>query len=181
MTAFRCGPMRSMRSIAASTRSRCESSPRASASSWAAASMRASSSKPNPPERWLILPRPTLGVLRHHEGMVRRVALWITATTGFSGLVYEVAWQKYLATLLGSHSEAAAAVIGLFLGGLAIGYALFGALTRRLLDRSVRNARPARLLAVYGGVEAAIGLYALAFPWLFALARAVSPHLPGSA
>ncbi len=149
--------------------------------------------------------------------MVRPLALWITAATGFSGLVYEVTWQKYLATLLGSHSEATAAVIGLFLGGLALGYALFGALTRRLTaraagpdapslaagslrgpasagtrtplgDASLRaplaaasERRPARLLVVYGGVEAAIGVYAFAFPWLFELARAVSPHLPGSA
>jgi predicted membrane-bound spermidine synthase len=107
--------------------------------------------------------------------MVRRIALWITFATGFSGLVYEVTWQKYLATLLGSHSEATAAVIGLFLGGLAVGYALFGGVTRRRLVRT----RP-RLLAVYGGIEAAIGLYALAFPWLFELAHAASPHLPGS-
>ncbi len=110
--------------------------------------------------------------------MVRPLALWITCATGFSGLVYEVTWQKYLATLLGSHSEATAAVIGLFLGGLAVGYARFGALTHRLLERAQR--RPAPLLAVYGGIEAAIGLYAFAFPWLFELARAVSPHLPGS-
>jgi spermidine synthase len=108
--------------------------------------------------------------------MVRRLALWITFATGFSGLVYEVTWQKYLATLLGSHSEATAAVIGLFLGGLAVGYALFGRATRRRLA----GATDPRLLAVYGGVEAAIGLYALAFPWLFDLAHAVSPHLPGS-
>jgi predicted membrane-bound spermidine synthase len=47
--------------------------------------------------------------------MTRALALLLTIATGFSGLVYEVAWQKYLATLLGSHSEATAAVLGLFL------------------------------------------------------------------
>ena len=64
------------------------------------------------------------------DGLVRGTALLLTMLTGFSGLVYEVAWQKYLATLLGSHSEATAAVLALFLGGLSVGYSLFGAVTR---------------------------------------------------
>jgi len=111
--------------------------------------------------------------------MARSAALALTCVTGFSGLVYEVAWQKYLATLLGSHSEATAAVLALFLGGLSVGYSLFGRLTRRL-GRRAGEGRPARLLVVYGAVEASIGLWALAFPWLFEAARAISPHLPGS-
>ncbi len=41
--------------------------------------------------------------------MLRGVALALTVLTGFSGLVYEVTWEKVLATLLGSHSEATAA------------------------------------------------------------------------
>ena len=53
---------------------------------------------------------------------VRGAAIFLTVLTGFTGLVYEVTWQKYLATLLGSHSEATAAVLGIFLGGLAVGY-----------------------------------------------------------
>jgi hypothetical protein len=68
--------------------------------------------------------------------MLRITALLLTALTGFSALVYEVSWQKYLATLLGSHSEATAAVLGLFLGGLALGYALFGRVTRRRVARA---------------------------------------------
>ncbi|MEL7451273.1 MAG: hypothetical protein AAFN78_18820 [Pseudomonadota bacterium] len=52
----------------------------------------------------------------------RRIALLLTLFTGFTGLVYEVTWQKYLATLLGSQSEATATVLGIFLGGLAVGY-----------------------------------------------------------
>ena len=71
-------------------------------------------------------------MLRAPAGVTARThdplaALLLTVLTGFSGLVYEVTWQKYLATLLGSHSEATAAVLGLFLGGLAVGYSLFGA------------------------------------------------------
>ena len=47
--------------------------------------------------------------------MTRGLALALSMLTGFSGLVYEVSWEKYLATLLGSHSEATAAVLGIFL------------------------------------------------------------------
>jgi len=63
--------------------------------------------------------------------MIRLAALLLTVLTGFAGLVYEVAWQKYLAALLGSHGEATAAVLAIFLGGLSLGYALFGRVTRR--------------------------------------------------
>ena len=48
--------------------------------------------------------------------MIRLTALLLTVVTGFTGLVYEVAWQKYLASLLGSHGEATAAVLAIFLG-----------------------------------------------------------------
>ncbi len=110
--------------------------------------------------------------------MVRAVALLLTLLTGFSGLVYEVTWQKYFATLLGSNSEATAAVLGIFLGGLSLGYAVFGAVTRRLMDRGIERGQPPRLLLVYGLVESSIGLYALAFPFLFRLAMALSVHIP---
>ena len=62
--------------------------------------------------------------------MLRSVALILTALTGFSGLVYEVSWQRYLVTLLGSDSEATATILGIYLGGLALGYRLFAWLTR---------------------------------------------------
>ncbi len=96
--------------------------------------------------------------------MVRGLALLLTLLTGFSGLVYEVTWQKYLATLLGSHSEATAAVLGLFLGGLALGYALFGHVTRRLVVGARAASRPPRLLVAYGAVEARSARPRCAFP-----------------
>jgi len=103
--------------------------------------------------------------------MIRLVALLLTVLTGFSGLVYEVAWQKYLATLLGSHGEATAAVLAIFLGGLSLGYALFGRATRWLVERSRLRSRRVRLLYFYAIVEAGIGLYALLFPSLFGRCR----------
>src|SRR5215510_7111631 len=113
--------------------------------------------------------------------MLRPFVLALTFVTGFTGLAYEVTWQKYLAILLGAHSEATASVLGLFLGGLSLGYWLFGALTRRLVARGEQAGRPAPLLLVYGGVEAGIGLYALLFAALFPAARRISALLPGHA
>ena len=112
--------------------------------------------------------------------MIRFTAILLTVVTGFSGLVYEVAWQKYLATLLGSHSEATAAVLAIYLGGLAAGYALFAAITRRLVARARQESRPARLLFVYGTAEIGIGIYALLFPALFGLAQRLSLLVPAN-
>jgi predicted membrane-bound spermidine synthase len=106
--------------------------------------------------------------------MVRLIALLLTVLTGFAGLVYEVAWQKYLAVLLGSHGEATAAVLAIFLGGLSVGYALFGRATRRVLERARRRGRGPRLLSFYARVEAGIGVYALLFPMLFGFAQKLS-------
>jgi hypothetical protein len=110
--------------------------------------------------------------------MLRWAALALTAVTGFTGLAYEVTWQRYLAILLGAHSEATAAVLGLFLGGLSLGYFALGALSRRLVARGRLRGRPARLLVVYGAVEAAIGVWCLLFPLWFPLARSASVWLP---
>jgi spermidine synthase len=107
--------------------------------------------------------------------MVRKIALALTVLTGVSGLVYQVAWQKVLASLLGSHSEATAAVLALFLGGLSLGYGLFGRVSRQVV------ARGGSLLFTYGVVESAIGVLALLFPWLFAGVRALSLGLPQGA
>ncbi|MGH7287035.1 MAG: fused MFS/spermidine synthase, partial [Myxococcota bacterium] len=110
--------------------------------------------------------------------MTRAVALLLTFLTGFSGLVYEVTWQKYLATLLGSHSEATAAVLGLFLGGLAAGYAVFGWVARLAVERASRKGHEPPLLRIYGAAEMSIGLWALAFPFLFGGVQRISFWLP---
>jgi spermidine synthase len=69
-------------------------------------------------------------------------------------------------------------VLAIFLGGLSAGYALFGRVTRALVLRGRASGRPAPLLAAYGLVEAAIGVYALLFPWLFRAAQQISLWLP---
>jgi len=109
--------------------------------------------------------------------MLRALALLLTVFTGVSGLVYEVAWQKYLSTLLGSHSEATAAVLGLYLAGLSIGYSVFGVVSKRIVERGQRSNKPPMLLFTYGVAEAAIGAYALFFPtffkWVSSLSQSV--------
>ena len=113
--------------------------------------------------------------------MIRATALILTVMTGFSGLVYEVAWQKYLATLLGSHSEATAAVLAIFLGGLSVGYWLFGVVTRRVVEKAASAGTPPRLLLVYGLLEFSIGVYVIAFPWVFGAVQALSFAIPHGA
>src|SRR5258705_63347 len=113
--------------------------------------------------------------------MSRAVALLLTALTGFSGLVYEVGWQKYLATLLGSHSEATATVLAIFLGGLSLGYQIFGRVTRQLVARAEERGTAPRLLLFYGGIEAGIGAYVIVFPTLFEGIRALSYAIPHGA
>ena len=106
----------------------------------------------------------------------------LTVLTGFSGLVYEVTWQKYLATLLGSHSEATAAVLALFLGGLV---ARLLALRRRHAARARRGAARAagapRLLLLYGASRRRSALCALVFPLLFRGVQALSLAMPHAA
>ncbi len=115
------------------------------------------------------------------DGLVRATALMLTVLTGFSGLVYEVAWQKYLATLLGSHGEATAAVLALFLGGLSIGYSVFGVVTRRVVERAEARGEAPRLLMLYGAIEGSIGLSAWLFPTLFGSVRWLSLAIPHQA
>ncbi len=110
--------------------------------------------------------------------MTRFTAIILTILTGFSGLVYEVAWQKYLATLLGSQGEATAAILAIFLGGLSVGYSLFGRVTRRLVERSRQRQKSPRLLLFYGLIEAGIGVYAWFFPLLFGVAQKLSLLVP---
>jgi predicted membrane-bound spermidine synthase len=74
--------------------------------------------------------------------------------SGAFALVYEVTWSRYLGLFIGNTNLANMCVLASFMGGLALGSVLIGA-------RTVRFARP---LAVYGWLEAVIGLYAVLFP-----------------
>lgn len=91
----------------------------------------------------------------------RAIALAITFCTGFTGLVYEVSWHLYLSNLLGSQAQAAAVILAIFLGGLAVGYWVFGKVSN--------SASPAKAVSVVGWIEVGIGLWVLLFPSLYML------------
>ena len=77
--------------------------------------------------------------------------------SGVAGLIYQLAWSRYLALFLGHTSYAVVAVLVAFMGGLALGNAWVGS----VVDRSKRP------LAFYGWLEIGIALYAFLFPFYF--------------
>ncbi len=86
--------------------------------------------------------------------MTRSMLALFLVLSGGTGLVYEVIWSKALADLLGNSGQAHAIVLATFMGGLALGAWAFGGLADRV----------ERPLALYGAIEAFVGLYALVFP-----------------
>ncbi|MDH3320594.1 MAG: spermidine synthase [Betaproteobacteria bacterium] len=86
-----------------------------------------------------------------------RVVFALFAVSGFTGLVYESVWSHYLKLFLGSAAFAQSFVLGAFMGGMALGAWL----------TSRRSAGQRNLLALYGWIEALIGLAALAFHPVF--------------
>ncbi len=93
----------------------------------------------------------------------RWTAAVLLTLSGATGLVYEVVWSKALADLLGNSGQAHAVVLATFMGGLALGALVFG----RVADRAEKPLR------VYAGIEAFVGVYALAYPWIHELLRDV--------
>ncbi len=103
---------------------------------------------------------------RTNTGWIRVLTLLVTFFTGMTGLVYEVTWHRYLANFLGSQAQAAAVILAVFLGGLSVGYHLFGKLSLR---RS-----PQALLVICGISEVVIGVWAFGFHWLYGAVWQVS-------
>ncbi len=77
--------------------------------------------------------------------------------SGISGLVYESLWSRYLKLFVGSAATAQILVLALFMGGMSLGSLL----------ASRASERVRRPVLAYGVVEGLIGLYAVAFPWLY--------------
>ena len=80
--------------------------------------------------------------------------------SGFCGLLYEVVWIRVAGSVIGNTTYAIGTVVGVFMGGLAIGAAWGG----RAADRR----SGAELLRLYGLLEAGIALSALLVPFLLA-------------
>ena len=93
--------------------------------------------------------------------MAPRAAFYaLFIASGFAGLIYESVWTHYLKLYLGHAAYAQSLVLVVFMGGMALGSGLCGRLSAR-----VRNP-----LAAYAAIEAAVGLFALAFHEVFVLA-----------
>lgn len=91
--------------------------------------------------------------------MMRRLVSILFFLSGATGLLYEVVWAKYLSLTFGNTAMAYTVVLATFLGGLAIGNAIWGP----------RADRAGRRLRLYGALEVGIGLLALASPHLLVL------------
>ncbi|MGE0040029.1 MAG: fused MFS/spermidine synthase [Vicinamibacterales bacterium] len=95
--------------------------------------------------------------------MLRGVFLALFAVSGAAALVYEVTWTRLLTLQMGHGVAAASTVLAAFMGGLAAGAAAGGRIGGRL--------SPARALATYAGLEAAIAAIALLLPLGLAATR----------
>lgn len=83
--------------------------------------------------------------------------------SGVAGLVYELVWMRRLVLIFGNTLLATSTVLSAYMAGLAGGSYTAG----RLID-----AKPRQLLRWYAVLEAGIGLFALAFPFVLSLAGA---------
>src|SRR3989442_13049095 len=78
--------------------------------------------------------------------------------SGFCGLLYEVVWIRAAGTVIGNTTHAVGTVVGVFMGGLALG----GWWGGRQADRRSGGA----LLSLYGLLEGGVALAAVAGPLL---------------
>ena len=92
---------------------------------------------------------------------LRSVIAFLFVISGGTGLIYQIAWFKYLSLFLGNSTYAQSVVLATFMGGLAIGAALWG-------RRADRTANPLRLYAI---LEIGIAAYCLLYPTLLSLVK----------
>ena len=86
--------------------------------------------------------------------------------SGLAGLIYEVSWTRLLTLYVGHTTAAASAVVGAFLGGLAIGAAAGGRWATTLTRR--------QSLLAYIALELAVAVLAIILPLEL---RALTPVL----
>ncbi|MBL9127511.1 MAG: fused MFS/spermidine synthase [Verrucomicrobiales bacterium] len=96
-------------------------------------------------------------------------AFWCLLISGIAGLLYQVAWARYLSILLGNTSYGVVAVLVAFMGGLALGNAWLG----RYADKLKRP------LALYAWLEIGIAVYGIFFPHYFEVCRGMYTGIAG--
>lgn len=85
------------------------------------------------------------------------VVILLFLFSGISGLIYEVLWTRMFSLVLGTTVYAVATVLGVYMGGLALGSWFFG----RIVDRPGANG-----FRLYAWLEGAVGVYAFILPFL---------------
>lgn len=88
-------------------------------------------------------------------------------TSGATALVYQVIWVRMLGLVVGHSVFGMSTVVATYMAGLGIGAAVAGRV-------AAKSTHP---LALYGFAEIAIGLFALASPWVLKGAEAVAATL----
>ena len=83
------------------------------------------------------------------------VSILLAFLTGMTALVFQNIWHRYLTYLLGSQSQATATILAVFLGGMAVGYFLYGYLS---------TVFQGRLFKLYGATEFLVGVWAVFSP-----------------
>ncbi|HLY10729.1 MAG TPA: fused MFS/spermidine synthase, partial [Planctomycetota bacterium] len=91
---------------------------------------------------------------------MRALVLAFFFISGLCGLLYEVVWIRVAGTVIGNTTFAIGTVVGVFMGGLALG-AWWG-------GRQADRRQGAALLRLYGFLEGGVALAALAVPILIA-------------
>ena len=106
-----------------------------------------------------------------HDGRSRALALPLALgvcffLSGAGSLVLEVVWTRLLRLVFGTTTLAISTILVAYMSGLGVGGFLGGRLARRVRD-GVR---------AYGGIELAVGLYALGVPAIFAFFPVIARH-----
>jgi spermidine synthase len=94
---------------------------------------------------------------------VRSIVPLLFFLSGTTALIYEVVWSKYLSHLFGSTIQAQTVVLGIFMGGLALGSRLFGKWSNQIPNG----------LKAYGLIEIAVGIFGFCFALFHEIADVV--------
>ena len=93
--------------------------------------------------------------------------------SGLAALIYQVSWLRLAGLYFEGTAYAAATVVAVFMGGLALGSYLAGKIAARWSQATNNERRTTNdgLLLLYFNIEALIAAFALAVPFLFRAAR----------
>jgi spermidine synthase len=112
------------------------------------------------PIRWapVAIELRSLLVLNNPTAVRRPFILALFLVSGACGLIFELVWIRMAGTVIGNTTYAVGTVIGVYMGGLALGAKLGG--------READRRRGGTLVRLYGLLEGGVGLSALAVPLL---------------